>query len=227
MSDRSRFHTRIRRIDLLATMTATKPRKQASQARSRATVDALVEATARILVDEGFDKASTNRIAERAGVSVGSLYQYFPSKEALVLAVAERHNREIMQVVSEALDELVSLQVEAAVRRLVGVAIDGHRVNPELHRVLAEEVPRTGDLDGLRDVNENAGRRFRRYLEEHRDEVAVEDLDLAAFICATSIESLTHNAVLHRPELCSDDTVERLTEEASRLIVAYLKGGRG
>jgi len=211
----------------LATRTATKPRKQASQARSRATVDALVEATARILVDEGFDKASTNRIAERAGVSVGSLYQYFPSKEALVIAVAERHNREIMQAVGVALDELGSLPVEAAVRRLIGVAIDGHRVNPELHRVLAEEVPRTGDLEGLRYVNEDAGRRFRQFLEEHRDEVAVQDLDLAAFVCATSIESLTHNAVLHRPELCSDEMAMRLIDETSRLIVGYLNSHSG
>ena len=211
----------------MATRTATKPRKQASQARSRATVDALVEATARILVDEGFDKASTNRIAERAGVSVGSLYQYFPSKEALVIAVAERHNREIMQAVGVALDELGSLPVEAAVRRLIGVAIDGHRVNPELHRVLAEEVPRTGDLEGLRYVNEDAGRRFRQFLEEHRDEVAVQDLDLAAFVCATSIESLTHNAVLHRPELCSDEMAMRLIDETSRLIVGYLNSHSG
>jgi AcrR family transcriptional regulator len=187
----------------------------------------LVEATARILVDEGFDKASTNRIAERAGVSVGSLYQYFPSKEALVIAVAERHNREIMQAVGVALDELGSLPVEAAVRRLIGVAIDGHRVNPELHRVLAEEVPRTGDLEGLRYVNEDAGRRFRQFLEEHRDEVAVQDLDLAAFVCATSIESLTHNAVLHRPELCSDEMAMRLIDETSRLIVGYLNSPSG
>jgi AcrR family transcriptional regulator len=60
----------------------TKPRKQASQARSRATVDALVEATTRILVRDGFDKASTNRIADMAGVSIGSLYQYYPSNAA-------------------------------------------------------------------------------------------------------------------------------------------------
>src|ERR1041384_4380995 len=81
----------------------TNPRKQASQERSRATVDALVEATARILVREVFDKASTNRIAEAAGVSIGSLYQYYPSKEALVAAVIERHNRDLMQIVRAAL----------------------------------------------------------------------------------------------------------------------------
>ncbi|TIT73203.1 MAG: helix-turn-helix transcriptional regulator, partial [Mesorhizobium sp.] len=70
----------------------TNPRKNASQERSRATMDALIEATARILVRDGFDKASTNRIAEEAGVSVGSLYQYYPGKEALVAAVIDRHN---------------------------------------------------------------------------------------------------------------------------------------
>src|SRR3954467_13893386 len=100
---------------------AKKPRKRASQERSRATVAALVEATARILVNEGFDRASTNRIAEVAGVSVGSLYQYFPCKEALVLAVIERHNLDIMQVVGEALAEMESLPLEEAVRKLVTV----------------------------------------------------------------------------------------------------------
>jgi AcrR family transcriptional regulator len=97
----------------------TTPRKNASQERSRATVDALIEATARILVREGFDKASTNRIAEVVGVSVGSLYQYYPGKEALVAAVIDRHNQEIMRVVRAAFAEVASQPIEKAVRRLV------------------------------------------------------------------------------------------------------------
>src|SRR6478752_8926814 len=91
------FHTRIREPDDMAGRLATNPRKQASQERSRATVAALVEATARILVRDGFDRASTNRIAQEAGVSIGSLYQYYPGKEALVAAVIERHNEDLMQ----------------------------------------------------------------------------------------------------------------------------------
>ena len=79
----------------MARKPSTKPRKSASQVRSHLTVDALVEATARILMKEGYDKASTNKIAAVAGVSIGSLYQYFPSKEALVAAVIERHTHEL------------------------------------------------------------------------------------------------------------------------------------
>ncbi len=66
-------------------------RKRPRQQRSRATVEAICVAAARVLASDGYARASTNRIAEVAGVSVGSLYQYFPNKDALVLAVAADH----------------------------------------------------------------------------------------------------------------------------------------
>src|SRR5260370_3189 len=93
----------------------TNPRKLASQERSRSTVDALLEATARILVKEGYDQASTNRIAEVAGVSIGSLYQYFPSKEALIAAVIDRHTQEGSEVSSNHLVEVAAGPVSASV----------------------------------------------------------------------------------------------------------------
>ena len=207
----------------VARVPLTIPRKNASQARSRATVDALIEATARILVRDGFDKASTNRIAEAAGVSVGSLYQYFPSKEALVAAVIDRHNQDLMKVVRGALAEIAAEPVEQAVRKLVAAAIEAHRVDPRLHRVLAEQTPHVG-------VNENVGALsretfdlFRAYLARHSDELRVVDLELAAFMCVTSIEALTHTAVLHRPDVLSDDAVGTLVDEATRLVVRYLQ----
>jgi AcrR family transcriptional regulator len=202
----------------------TKPRKAASQVRSRATVDALVEATARILVKEGFDKASTNRIADVAGVSVGSLYQYFPSKEALVAAVAERHQQEIMQTVRGELAEVLALPVEKAMRKLVAVAVKAHRVDPKLHRVLAEQIPRVGKLEKLVTFNRENYVLFRRYLESHLDELRVDDLELASFVCVTSIEALTHNAVLHHSKMLSGETLEALIDEGARLVTGYLKG---
>jgi AcrR family transcriptional regulator len=201
----------------------TKPRKVASQGRSRATVDALIEATARILVKEGFDKASTNHIAEVAGVSVGSLYQYFPSKEALVAAVAERHQQVILQTVRGELAEVLSQPVEKAMRKLVAVAVKAHRVDPKLHRVLAEQIPRVGELEKLETFNRENFTLFRTYLERHRDELRVDDLELASFVCVTSIEALTHNAVLHHSKTMSDETMEALIDEAARLMTRYLK----
>jgi AcrR family transcriptional regulator len=202
----------------------TKPRKRASQHRSRATVDALVEATARILVREGFDRASTNRIAQVAGVSIGSLYQYFPGKEALVAAVIERHNREIMQTVRGELAEVLAKPVDEAVRKLVGVAVAAHRVDPKLHRVLAEQIPRVRPLERLETFNTENYALFKCYLEKHRGELRVTDLDLAAFVCVTSIEALTHNAVLHHAKIMDDDAMGALVDDTTRLIVGYLTG---
>lgn len=206
----------------MASRPATKPRKEAAQERSRATVDALVEATARILVREGFDNASTNRIAEVAGVSIGSLYQYFPSKEALVAAVIERHQHQIMQTVRKELAEVMAQAVEPAVRKLVAVAIEAHRVDPRLHRVLAEQIPRVGKLEKQEAFARENYALFKGYLERHRDEVHVADLDLASFVCVTTIEALTHNAVLHHS--LPDEAMEALTQDAARLIVGYLRG---
>ena len=202
----------------------TNPRKHATQERSRATVSALVEATARILVKEGFDKASTNRIAEVAGVSVGSLYQYFPSKEALVAAVIERHQQEIKQTVRGELAEVLTQPMETAVRRLIAVAVKAHRVDPRLHRVLAEQIPRVGKLEKLETFNRENYALFREYLENHRGEIRPLDLDLASYICVTSIEALTHNAVLYHSKLLSDEAMEALIDEGARLVVGYLKG---
>jgi len=201
----------------------TNPRKEASQERSRATVDALVQATARILVREGFDKASTNRIAEVAGVSVGSLYQYFPGKEALVAAVIDRHRQDILEVVRSELTKAAKQPLEQGMRTLVAVAVKAHRVDPKLHRVLAEQIPRVGKLEKAETFNRENFALFRAYLENHRDEIRVGDLDLAAFLCVTSIEAVTHNAVLHE-KIVSDEAMNALVDEAARLVIGYLTG---
>jgi AcrR family transcriptional regulator len=201
----------------------TKPRKHASQERSRATVDVLIEATARILVSEGFDKASTNRIAEEAGVSIGSLYQYYPGKEALVAAVIDRHNQEIMQVVRDALAEVASQPIKKAVRKIVVAAIEAHRIDAKLHRVLAEQVPRTGSLENVDAFNRETYTLFRTYLESHSNELRAVDLGLATYVCVTSIEALTHTAVLFHSNMLSDEAIETLIDEATRLVVGYLQ----
>lgn len=207
----------------MARKPATHPRKSASQKRSRLTVNALLEATARILVKDGYDRASTNKIAALAGVSIGSLYQYFPSKEALVAAVIDRHTNEIMQVIRNALVKVAARPVEVAARELVSVGIDAHRVDPALHRILSEQIPRVGRLENIEAVDRDAYALVRGYLDAHRDEIDVVDLDVAAFICVTAVEALTHAAVLRRPEILTGEKAERFVDDVTRLVTRYLR----
>jgi AcrR family transcriptional regulator len=201
----------------------TSPRKSASQERSRSTVDALLEATTRILIKEGYDRASTNRIAEVAGVSIGSLYQYFPSKEALVAAVVDRHTQELSEVTRNALVKVAARPIEVAAREFISVAIDAHRVNPKLHGVLAEQIPRVGRLENIEANVRDGYALVRGYLEAHRDEIDVADLDLAAFVVVTVVEALTHAAVLRRPDILADKKAQRFVDDVTRLVVRYLR----
>jgi AcrR family transcriptional regulator len=73
------------------TSVALEPRKQPRQARSQVTVDAVFDATIQVLLSDGHQRLTTTRVADRAGVSVGTLYQYYPNKQALLYAVLQRH----------------------------------------------------------------------------------------------------------------------------------------
>src|SRR5689334_12776867 len=120
----------------MAPRARTVPRKSPRQERSKATVDTILDATARVLVQEGYDRASTNKIALRAGVSVGSLYQYFPSKEALVAALIDRHMEEMNGVFSERMTGLGEKPPEQLVRDVIEGMISAHKVEPKLHTVI-------------------------------------------------------------------------------------------
>ena len=113
--------------------------------------------------------------------------------------------------------------VEVAAREFVSVAIDAHRINPRLHRVLAEQIPRIGRLENVEAVNRDVHAVIRGYLEAHRDEIDVADLDVATFICVTAVEALTHTAVLRRPDILTGEKAEIFVEEVTDLVVRYLQ----
>jgi AcrR family transcriptional regulator len=198
----------------------TVPRKRPRQARSLATVDAILEATAHILVRDGYDRASTNRVATAAGVSIGSLYQYFPSKESLVAALVDRHCEQMLGVLAESAARYASAPLGEAIRAGVAAQIRAHRVDPHLHRVLIEQVPRLGRLDRLAQLNRRAAEMVRSYLEAHREEVRDMDLDTAAFIVVTTVEALCHAVVLDHPERLAE---AKLTDEIADVAIRYLR----
>jgi hypothetical protein len=103
------------------------------------------------------------------------------------------------------------------------MAIEAHRLDPKLHRVLAEQIPRTRRFENIEPFYRENYALFRAYLEAHRDECRPLDMDMAAFVCVTSIEALTHTAVLHHSDRFSDEAFGALVAEATRLLIRYLQ----
>ncbi len=89
--------------------------------------------------------------------------------------------------------------------------------------MLAEQIPRIGRREKVDAFNRETYALFKAYLEKHRNELRITDIGLATFVCVISIEVLTHTAVLRESEPLSDEAMETLIDEATRLVVRYLK----
>ena len=195
-------------------------RKRPRQRRSKDTVDAILEATARVLVERGFENATTNHIAEVAGVSIGSLYQYFPNKASLVLAVVERHCNEMLELLTASVQTFLDEPVPAAVRTYVKAMIEAHTVDPDLHRVFVQQMMHIG-LHHLEQIDRPARDVVETYLEAHREEILPDDMALAAFVLVRSVEAIVHGVVLEPPDSIDPDA---LADEVTDLVLRYLLG---
>jgi AcrR family transcriptional regulator len=198
----------------------TAPRKSPTQQRSRATVDAIVDATARVLVRDGYDALSTNRVAQEAGVSVGSLYQYFPGKEALVAAVMERYASRLQENIAERMKSAPpAATAEDVATEMIRAMLVAQQAEPKLHRVLVEQVPRIGALRRLHELFSNYELLVEAWLLENADRIEVQDAKMAAFVLVAAVEGLVNRATLDRPDLVASG---RLEEQILRLVLAYV-----
>jgi AcrR family transcriptional regulator len=197
-----------------------KPRKSARQARAKATVDAIVEATTQVLLKEGYDRFTTARAAERAGVSVGSLYQYFPNKAALASAVIDRCCKNFLVDFENSLSARRRGTLADCIRAIVDLTLVSHHLTPELHRIVLDLAPRIGVADRVEMVSRATANVIESMLRKHAGEIAPEiDLVTAATIIETVLEALAHRVKLARPARAPDDA---LAKEAIRLITNYL-----
>ncbi|MBL8933012.1 MAG: TetR family transcriptional regulator [Archangium sp.] len=197
------------------------PRKEPSQRRSRELVDIILKATTRVLLKDGYEGCTTNRVAEAAGVSIGSVYQYFPNKESLVVRVMERHQEKLRAVLSEHLLTLQDATLQKAVKTLVRAMLDVHRVEPKLHRVLMEQVPRIGALKALHAQHAAYEPLVVSWIESHHDQLDVPDAKMATWLLIGAVDGVLQRVFLDRPSSLDED---QLATELERLIVSYLRG---
>ena len=198
----------------------TTPRKKPRQQRSQDTVACILDATARVLCSTGYDRASTNRVALAAGVSVGSLYQYFPSKEALVAALVDRHVEQMTSLVKAKLAEVSTAPLEVAVRTMIESMFDAHRVDPRLHKVLIEQVPRIGKLEHVVGVEREVEALVAVFLTARKDQIRRSKLEAAAFVLCNLVEAVTHASVL--AEL-KDPRRSEVATELTDMVLRYLQ----
>lgn len=196
------------------------PRKHPVQGRAKATVDAIIAAASQVLITSGYDRMTTARVAQRAGVSVGSLYQYFPNKEALVAALIDKHSQELVDTVRESLHRHSRATLGECVRAVIDATIAAHRTDPRLHKILHEQIPRVGQLGRAMRANEDITRELERALRVHAGELRAElDPALAATVVDTVLDAIAHKSVLERNTPLAGETAAR---EGYALVMRYL-----
>jgi AcrR family transcriptional regulator len=207
-------------LNRMATRNASGPRKEPTQRRSRALVEALLGAATRVLSRRSVDQATTNEIAEVAGVSVGSLYQYFPSKQALIAALIRTRAAADVADLSAHLDLPSEVPLAEVIRRGVMAAVALHARNPTLYRVLLQAVPDLSQNDAVREIAHNGRARFTEFLRHRAHETRPIDPELVSLIIGRALEAVLHEVILEQPALLEDP---RLIDELSTLCVRYIE----
>ena len=171
-----------------------KPRKRPVQARSEATVSALFEASIQVLLGVGYRKFTTTRVAERAGVSVGSLYQYFPNRQALITAVIERYLEGLRATIEQRCRELCGHTLDRQITGLVDAAITAKWAHIEVSRALHEPL---ADIGGTELVTASAIKTAGVVAEVLRScaDASFRDVDRLSLLMVISCSALLQAAV--------------------------------
>jgi AcrR family transcriptional regulator len=172
--------------------TRTKPARKPSQERAVATVDAILEAAARILEREGLGPGfGTNRIAREAGVSIGSLYEYFDGREAIVRALCDRHIANVRALIDTMFDQLAEASLEHAVEVFIDSLFALHESRPELQRTLHLDLsPRLG-LRSMIDSDRYVETRLVEWLGRLYPSADREELSARAFVVVRAARGVT------------------------------------
>jgi AcrR family transcriptional regulator len=184
-------------------------------------VQRILDAGTRVLSERGYDGASTNRIAKAAGISQGSLYQYFPNKDAIVVAVLDRFADHLAERLGSQIDATMSLSWQDAGRALLDAQIRLFEEHADLLRIIVEQVPRLGPFDKLAALQRRLMDLVRVYLLVNRQAFR-DDLDIEAtlWIITETVGTLSIKYVLDRPPIPRD----RMVDELADLVIGHLRG---
>jgi len=178
----------------------------------------MLDAAVKLLKRGGASWVTTNRIAATAGVSIGSVYQYFPNKHALFAALHDRHLRQVDAIMQKRTAACAETSLEDLARSWIDGMVEAHVGDPELSELLYSEVPHRAN--GTSGFASRLGKLFRDALAPYAREFGRRiDLDTAAFVAANLVDGLGHAVALRRPGGLS---LTKAKAEACKAILGYL-----
>jgi AcrR family transcriptional regulator len=199
---------------------ALQPRRKPVQRRSTATVERILQAAAQVFERHGYAAGTTNRIAAQADVSIGTLYQYYPNKDAVLVALVERHLNDAVEMLMPLLAELAAQPpLRQALDRALNAMLELHRHQPKLHRVLFEEAPQPPQIHERLDAIFNAAVDTITNYFATQPQITVPDHRLAAQLTYQIIETTTHTLVIHPRD---DYPPDAYTHATATMLESYL-----
>ena len=198
------------------------PRKQPRQVRAELTRQRILTAAAHIFAEYGYAAGTTNRIAERARISIGSLYQYYPNKDSILAELLTRHLDGDRATATLHQRKDLAEPLEDIIRVFVHAVIENHLDDPQLLRIMIEQAPRSGKLLETVTRLEWAMIGHMRDLLDRHPEVRVQDKDTAARLVTSAAELTVHHLIAAPGSI---DTT-RLENELVAMITGYLRASQ-
>lgn len=191
------------------------PRKQPRQQRAHDTMESILEAAAQVLETVGFEKMTTTKVALRAGTSVGSLYQYFPSKDAILYALLERKFGHVVRKLGASIEGSRGESLETRTSALIESLFREKAARAKLGAELARQAPRLDKRRMAAHMADQVHRLVHGMLEEHRDELGVQDLELASWLLVHAVTGIADAAMLGPLEKLRDPAfIDAVTDHA-------------
>lgn len=204
---------------MIETDTQLAPRKVPRQERARFTVECILRSAESIIAKNGYEAATTNHIADVAGVSIGSLYQYFPSKEAIAAALVENAVINAADVLRECILNQLSKPLELSTPEIIRQILAIRKQYSFIFLRLPREVPKLGKLSRQMTTEKFLYNTIRAYYQQHRAAIKIADIEVAMFVAEHIVVSAIDAYLDNNSPVITDD---ELVEQVSDAVVKYL-----
>ena len=195
-------------------------RKEPNQDRAIDTMDSILKATAHILEKEGFEKTSTNKIAAKAGVSIGSLYQYFPTKDSILALLMDRYMKSEIEMIDRVLKEKNSRTLNETIRDLMVAVMKSKKVSKRFTKIFAQKLFGFDKIDALKKVDDHMLALFKAHIKPFEAEIRTENLDMALWMSIQCVKVIPVSIMFNDNYDLEDPVV---LDEMVHLIYQYLK----